>query len=132
MWPRLQLMVSEPIPFRESATSAANTELSNFFAEFGIENAPLIFMDEFNVCSTSTPLERARFAFFRNLLCVCGLIPVIMGTNPHLTNMITSAVGSGSENGVWSHIFYKMPSYPSSILEHRLTGSLPIINRFEN
>ena len=110
--PRLQLMVSNPIYPVEMTTGSAKNHLKTIidtYAKNGYEvNLPLIFLDEFNVDSGKGKILQTQYTFYRNLIRDCDLIPVLMGTNSRITNMINAGAGSGNEIMIWSYIFYKL------------------------
>ena len=133
-WPRLQLMVKEAIYPEEMDIGAAAVKIKDIFRKNTKDNykliLPLIFLDEFNVSPESTPEEKAQFAFYRNLIRACGLIPVIMGTNSHITNMITAGKSSGKETLIWAYIFYALPNCPETFLRKRLNENISIYQEF--
>ena len=91
-------------------------------------NLPLIFLDEFNVNSDTDPKSKAMFAFYRNIIRTCWLIPVLMGTNSQITNVITAGTASGSKEFIWAHIFYQLPEYPQKLFNenvHNVEGLSP-------
>ena len=72
------------------------------------------------VNENTTPEERARYSFYRNMIRACKLIPVLMGTNSQITNTVTAGKGSGCVPSHWAYVFYKLPAYPDSQLKDKL------------
>ena len=124
-WPRLQATMKKSITPGIMSASTARDKLNEISQNFppATEDQPmlpLIFIDEFNVESSSTPFERARYVFSRNIIRACGLIPVLMGTNSHITNMVKAGDNSGNLPCIWTHVFYQLPQYPESKLREEL------------
>ena len=134
-WPRLQLMNNNPIPSNPMIITIAKGKINDMCRTNSMDDAefvlPLIFMDEFNVNENTTSEERARYSFYRNLIRACKLIPVLMGTNSQITNMIAAGKGSGCVPSRWAYVFYKLPSYPDSQLKGKLDKYLSVDNKFK-
>ncbi len=108
--------LSESIKYSPLTFTEAQNQLQFILDNEKLEILPLIFLDEFNVLKSSKRKERAQYSFYRNVFRMAKLIPVLMGTNAHIANMITTGKDSGLKNMVWAFIFHKLPSYPMSVL----------------
>lgn len=140
IWPKLQLSLKkrdEIFPNEQSIKESKEKLYEMYFGKpaTGSEmeskkfkrdpkfNLPLIFLDEFNVNSDTRPKSRAMYAFYRNIIRACDLIPVLMGTNSQITNVITAGTQSGDKPYIWAHIFYRLPKYPWELYEKNVNNA---------
>ena len=128
IWPKLQLSLNEDDKFTlgKLDIKKSRMELRKIYSDVLKRdpkfNLPLIFLDEFNVSTNKNPESTARYAFYRNIIRACGLIPVLTGTNSQITNVITAGTASGKEAIIWAHIFYKLPEYPRELFEKNVAN----------
>ena len=81
-----------------------------------IGQLPIIFLDE---CKTGR-LEY-MYAFKRNVIRMMNLIPVVMGTDTKIRNVVSSFSDadacSSAYGDAWCFVFSKLPNYSESLLE---------------
>src|SRR5690606_36902412 len=145
-WPRLELTMTETIHFEKTNLKTASEEFKALalggikeFEGESVENfkikdqflgktifqLPLIFLDEFSIGNNAGDYEKCRFAFYRNMIRACGLIPVLLGTNSKITNLVTAAEASGKDSKLWAYVFNKLPPYPRRLLKDQLKAFIP-------
>ena len=86
---------------------------------------PVIFLDEFNISPSSNELERSQFKFWRNIIKAYRLVPVKMGTNSSISNLVSAQSGMGIAMSHWCFVFYQLPSYSENLFPEKLAECLP-------
>eukprot|EP00301_Raphidiophrys_heterophryoidea_P008616 c13163_g3_i2.p1 GENE.c13163_g3_i2~~c13163_g3_i2.p1 ORF type:complete len:635 (-),score=150.27 c13163_g3_i2:462-2366(-) len=92
---------------QQSLTIQQATELVEKFVQTH-ERQPLLFIDE-------TPVAEGKhtktISFLRNLCRVIGVLPVLMGTDSTLANIVvTNAHSRGSEGELWCRVIVDLPA----------------------
>ena len=125
-WPRLQLSMMDGfiiIP-KKLSISESKEILYKMLSDMPTSDPkfclPLVFLDEFNVNQETNMKSRIRYAFYRDILRASGLIPVMMGSNPQMVDIITFGIAGNKEPTIWAHIFYKLPEYPKKLFEENI------------
>lgn len=115
-WPRLELMLSEPISPGTATLEEARAHFCSVIAGSLESNEPLkiplIFLNEFHVDQNSTNESKAFNFFCNNLIRASGLIPVIMGSNWSMAEMQGFSRSREVEPQNFLYIFYRLPKYP--------------------
>ena len=91
--------------------------LSPLFPGGTIRDGIAVFIDE---CDTSH--SEFPYVFKRNLVRSMGIVPIIMGTDSKLYNLIdkTKMIGSRGTERAWCFTFSQLPNYPEALLEHKV------------
>jgi hypothetical protein len=123
-WAKLQLHSSISINRRKLSIKDARIQLVDCFEkhpELFEKCQPLIFLDEFNISQKSDSKRQGQYVFLKNMIRALLLIPVLMGTNTNISNMITTGSPSGhNHREIWCYLFVSLPKTPLSFIQKEI------------
>lgn len=118
-WIDAQLSIDlDNLNYVEKDLETAARDIDNIRLQMrGVTLKPLVFLDE---CVTSD--KNMMFLFKRSLIRSLNLIPVIMGTDSKLHNIVRKSkkfYRSGGDDDVWGFVFHLLPEYPIEELQQK-------------
>ena len=98
---------------KPKSIKGCSESVKDMFEHYG--PPPIIFLDE---CRRGDCTS--MFAFKRNLIRMLNLIPVVMGSDPEIRDVIasyTDVYWSRGYGDAWCFVFYDLPNYSESLLK---------------
>ncbi|KAF0731311.1 hypothetical protein Ae201684P_006698 [Aphanomyces euteiches] len=131
---RENLVNGRMIHIHETTLNVAKCKLEDVRATIedmksNCKNVPFFILDEMSPLSSGMNVA----AFQRNVLRVCGLVVVIMGTDSKVANLIPQALQSWSGKHLWMAILPRFPQYqfvlnkPDEEVWARIVERFPVV-----